>query len=296
MPQSSMRTSFCLLLLVTTFFSCAQKQNELETTFTFPDSLKEVSGMVRNQDKSFWVLQDSGNANEVYKIDESGKVLHTLQVVNQTNNDWEELTSDKEGNLYIGDFGNNKNTRRNLQILKINHSDLDKTQASASEIIHFTYPEQKDFPPAKTELLYDSEAFILYEDNFYIFTKNRSKGFDGTSLIYKVPNSPGNHKAILIETFKTCGKYSSCAITAAAISPDQKTIILLSHSQIWTLKNFSTQNFFNKNELQVHSLHHDSQKESISFGDNNTLYIADEFKKGIGGKVYKVDLNNLSKN
>lgn len=291
-----MRTSFCLLLLATTFFSCAQKQNELETTFVFPDSLKEVSGMVYNQDNSFWVIQDSGNANEIYKVESSGKIVHTLQINNQTNNDWEELTSDKEGNLYIGDFGNNKNTRKNLQILKIKQSDLDKSQTTASEVIQFSYPEQIDFPPAKTELLYDSEAFILYEDNFYIFTKNRSKGFDGTSLIYKVPNSAGNHKATLVDTFKTCGKYSSCAITAAAISPDQKTIVLLSHSQIWTLNNFSTQNFFNKKELKAHSLHHDSQKESVSFSDNNTLYIADEFKKGIGGKVYKVDLKNLSKN
>lgn len=291
-----MRTSFCLLLLATTFFSCAQKQNELETTFVFPNSLKEVSGMVYNQDNSFWVIQDSGNANEIYKVESSGKIVHTLQINNQTNNDWEELTSDKEGNLYIGDFGNNKNTRKNLQILKIKQSDLDKSQTTASEVIQFSYPEQIDFPPAKTELLYDSEAFILYEDNFYIFTKNRSKGFDGTSLIYKVPNSAGNHKATLVDTFKTCGKYSSCAITAAAISPDQKTIVLLSHSQIWTLNNFSTQNFFNKNELKAHSLHHDSQKESVSFSDNNTLYIADEFKKGIGGKVYKVDLKNLSKN
>lgn len=287
-----MRTSFSLLLLLATFFSCAQKSNQFETVFTLPSSLSEVSGMVYNKDKSFWVLQDSGNANELYKLHPNGQITHTLQIVNQKNNDWEELTTDTAGNLYIGDFGNNKNTRKNLQILKINQTDLTKKEAAPSAIISFSYPEQKEFPPAKTNLMYDAEAFILYQNYFYIFTKNRSKGFDGTSLIYRIPNRPGHHEAELVDTFKTCGNYKACAITGAAISPDQKTIVLLSHSQIWTLTNFSTEKFFDEKELQVYSLHHNSQKESLSFEDNHSLYISDEVKKGIGGAVYKFTIPN----
>ena len=45
--------------------------------------------MVYNKDKSFWVLQDSGNANELYKLHPNGQITHTLQIVNQKNNDWD---------------------------------------------------------------------------------------------------------------------------------------------------------------------------------------------------------------
>ena len=282
-----MKSSYILVLYLITLASCAQKTSSLETVFNLPDTLSEVSGMVYNQDESFWVLQDSGNESELYQLDNVGTVIHTLQIPNYKNNDWEELTTDEEGNLYIADFGNNKNTRKNLQILKIDQADLNKKQATPSAVIQFSYPEQTEFPPAKTALLYDAEAFILYQNNFYIFTKNRSKGFDGTSLIYRVPNRVGQHKAELIDTFKTCGKHSACAITGVAISPGQKTIVLLSHSQIWTLSNFSTEKFFDEKELQAHPLHHNSQKESLSFKNNQTLYISDEVKKETGGKVYQ---------
>lgn len=288
--MAPMKNVFSMLLLLLTLCSCAQQQTQTKEVFSFENKLTEVSGMVYNADKTFWVLQDSGNKNELYRVDSTGSIIHTLELVNQNNTDWEELTSDSQGNLYIGDFGNNKNSRKNLRILKINQSDLNKDKAEASAVINFKYPEQTLFPPAKENLLYDAEAFVLYQNHFYIFTKNRSKGFDGTSLIYRVPNQDGAHQATLISSFKTCAKYSACAITAAAISPDQKTIVLLSHSQLWTLKNFTQELFFKPENLNVYPLNHNSQKESVAFKDNQTLYLADEVKKEIGGKVYTFTL------
>lgn len=47
--------------------------------------------------------------------------------------------------------------------------------------VSFYYPEQRTFPPEKTEKFYDAEAFFLVGDHFYLITKNRSKGFGGTA-------------------------------------------------------------------------------------------------------------------
>lgn len=275
------------------FGSCSQKSDLIQDYATLPSHLKEVSGLSYDaSSRSFWMLQDSGNANELYQVDSLGQVIHTLKIDKQKNNDWEELTADKEGNLYIGDFGNNKNNRRNLQIIKVNKNNLTATTAEADYVITFEYPEQKEFPPKATEMLYDAEAFFYYDDHFYLFTKNRSKAFDGTSLVYKIPNIAGHHQAEYVQTFRGCNIYKHCAITGAAISPDQKTFVLLSHTKLWVIDNFNP-NAILDGRIQEHKLHHDTQKEAVTFGDDSTLYIADEVKKKSGGKVYKVDLNQL---
>ena len=55
-----------------------------------------------------WAVQDSGNESKLFNIDDKGGVIGEVNV-GITNNDWEDLTCDAEGNLYIGDFGNNNN-------------------------------------------------------------------------------------------------------------------------------------------------------------------------------------------
>lgn len=241
-------------------------------------------------DGTYWVVEDKGNKNELYQFNPEGKLRHTLRVKNTKNTDWEDLTTDDAGNIYIGDFGNNKNTRQDLRIIKIGKDSLPHQRALPSAVISFYYPEQKDFPPQKTELLYDAEAFFLWEDWFYIFTKNRSKGFDGTTLVYKVPNQEGHHPAILVGKLKTCAFYKHCALTGAAISPDKKTIALLSHSKVWLLTGFDADSL-PEADMEEINLHHVSQKESVAFLDNETLLLADEVKKNTGGKVYKLHLN-----
>ena len=60
------------------------------------------------------------------------------------------------------------------------------TYAQGEYKISFSYPEQKEFPPKKKEMFYDVESFFEHNGYFYLFTKNRSKGFDGTAFIYKI--------------------------------------------------------------------------------------------------------------
>lgn len=276
-----------------TFTGCGQKTEITKEFAMLPSQLKEVSGLFYDSNTtSFWTLQDSGNKNELYQLDQTGKLVHTLKVLQTKNIDWEELTADNEGNLYIGDFGNNKNERKDLTIYKIDKANLTEAEVNPTAKITFSYPEQTEFPPQKTEMMFDAEAFFFYNNNFYIFTKNRSKDFDGTSYVYQVPNKEGHQEAKLVQTFKGCNDYDNCAITGAAISPDEKTFVLLSHSKIWTVEDFNP-NAILDGKITMHKLKHNSQKESISFKDDHTIYIADEVKKDTGGKIYQVDLNVL---
>lgn len=250
-------------------------------------SLKEVSGL-KYVNGSLWALEDSGNTSSIYKISLKGKTEQEVKITNVKNNDWEDIAADKQGNLYIGDFGNNDNDRKNLAIYKLDAGKLN----TVTSIISFYYPEQKQFPPKKSNLIFDVEAFLEHNGNFYLFTKNRSKGFNGDVQVYKVPNKAGNHAAKLLGTIPTCDNFRKCAITGADISADGTKAVLLSGGKIWMMTNFGSENFVGA-KMQVYDLNHLSQKEGVCFKDNNTLLIADEKDKKEGGKLYELSLSGL---
>lgn len=283
-----------VFLLSSLFSFCQRDSSIINELYALPKALKEVSGIIFIQSSQLtWALEDSGNANQIYGLNGQGKVEKAITIAQTQNIDWEDITKDATENLYIGDFGNNDNIRKDLAIYKIDKDSLNNQSVIPSYKISFAYPEQTEFPPKKSKMVYDVEAFIEYNNNFYLFTKNRSKGFDGTTFLYKVPNQAGFHQAQLLGQFKADGNYQNAAITSAAISPDRKKVVLLSHSQVWIFENFASDNFFSGKVNKV-SLNHFSQKEAICFKDNKTLLIADEKTKKIGGRVYQLDLMKIN--
>jgi hypothetical protein len=283
------------VILVFIFVSCENSENDtLKKVFEFPKNLDEVSGIALGSDKFIYTIQDSGNKNEIVVVDSLGTISRKIKLPSLENNDWEDLTFDKNENLYIGDFGNNNNDRKDLAIYKINKNDLNEENVDNTSKISFDYPEQKEFPPNKKNLFFDVEAFFEYKNNFYLFTKNRSKNFDGTSYVYKIPNIVGHHHAQLIKTIKTCKDQKTCAITSAAISPNGKQFVLLTHTKIWLFENYNNDDINNAKMTEL-QLNHNSQKEAVCFKNQNTLFIADERVKNKNGNLYEIDLKNLKK-
>lgn len=125
-----------------------------------------------------------------------------------------------------------------------------------------------------------------------MFTKNRSKNFDGTSLVYKIRNAAGVQQAQLIGKIKTCDTYNSCQITGAALSPDKGKIVLLCHDKVFLLSGFKGGTVLNGTKT-LFGLGHFSQKESIAFIDNNQLLIAEEAEKKGRSKMYLTSLRQL---
>lgn len=279
--------SACILWSCNPKAQDAPKNDELKVEFSLPKKLKEVSGIALSKDKkTIWVIEDQGNKNRVYGLDMKGQQVADVLVENAENRDWEDITADTQGNIYIGDFGNNDNNRQDLAILKIGLQNTEQKTAKVVETIKFHYEGQTEFPPKKSNWLYDCEAFIEMNGNFYLFTKNRSKGFDGTFLVFQVPNREGDFEAKLIGKLKLDGKYSDAAITSAAINSAKDKIVLLSHKNIHVLSGFKADDF-NTAKIEKISLNHNSQKESVVFLNDKTLLIADEKDKQTGGNVYR---------
>lgn len=255
-----------------------------------PSTLKEVSGTETTSNSDLvWMLNDSGNKPEIYGVNTKGNIKKTVKI-DAKNHDWEDLTSDKQGNLYIGDFGNNENKRKNLVILKINATDLDSDKKVKPERIRFSYPSQKKFPPKKKQRFFDAESFFWHNNNLYIFTKSRVKHQFGKTSLYKVPAKAGEHIAEYLGSYEFC-KDMECWITSADISDDGKKMVLLSPHKAWIFSNFNNDNFLDS-EPEGLTFEHESQKEGVCFKNDNTLYITDEKAHGAGGKLYEFFLVN----
>ena len=240
------------------------------------NSLEEASAAeITTQSDLIWTIQDSGNDSALIGLNDKGNIIRDITITNASNIDWEDLTSDQYGNIYIGDFGNNNEKRKIFRILKIKHEDLIKNSTTA-EIIEFTLP--------KTLKSKDFEAFFILKNSFYLFSKETKK-----FVILKVPNKIGRHEAIVRSDFNLDGKNNK--ITSADISNDGKTVALLNHDKLWKLSGFEDDDFFS-GDIEELSFEHDSQKEGIGFKNNSTVIISDERNGSSGGNLYSFNIKS----
>lgn len=277
---------FLILLFL---IACSCKTGNLKIIADLPKTLDEASGIetIKNSDV-IWMLNDGGNSPKLFEVSVNGKIKRALKI-NAKNNDWEDLTTDEEGNIYIGDFGNNSNQRKNLAILKVSKDSLKNIGGINIERISFKYPNQTKFPPKKKEQYFDCEAFFHFNDSLYLFTKSRVKNDFGKTNLYKIPAKQGHHIAEFISSFNSCPKLN-CWITSADISNDGKKVVLLNSKSIWLFTDFKGSDFLGGIATEF-PLNHVSQKESICFKDKKTVYITDEKAHGLDGNLYEFKFN-----
>ncbi|SNY94582.1 hypothetical protein [Flagellimonas pacifica] len=285
-------SKFSAILALVFLQGCAQKPYYGDLTYLgkLPSKLSEVSGIATFDQSRAWVLEDNGNKDIIYAINLEGKLVKEFKVKHAKNNDWEDLAKDKKGNLYIGDFGNNDNDRKNLTIYKLPNPNQEKGSSIPAEKIEFYYPQQKEFPPSKKELLFDAEAFFHWNDHLYIFTKDRSRPYLGKTLVYKVPDKKGTYEARLIGTLNLCNEQHHCSVTGADISKDGKTLALLGYGYLYLIRDFELEHLSFAKISRTY-LKHETQMESICFLDDSTLLIADEQSQTKGRNLYSYKLD-----
>lgn len=278
------------LLPALLLWSC-NGQRGLHPLSRFPLVLNEISGMATlNGGKTCWAINDGGNPAAIYETDSAGNLLKTKYIAGATNVDWEDLTRDPAGNLYVCDMGNNDNLRTNLCIYRIPRPDTGRSDTLHAEAIHFRYENQHAYPPAKPLRHFDAEACVWLRDTLWIFTKNRTKPWTGFTRLYALPAQPGNHIAILVDSFHTgTNDRTRGWVTGAALSPDQTRLALLCSDRIWF---FDIQKGKNIMHYPVKKIlfKEFTQKEAICFTDNHTLYLSDEWSPTLqnGGTLYQL--------
>jgi hypothetical protein len=162
------------------------------------EKIHETSGLNVMNGK-LYTFNDSGNAPELFELDKTtGKIVSTLKI-NGKNKDWEALTNDGN-NFYIGDFGNNDGTRKDLEIYKIPF-EKKSIKNDSVKIISFKYSDQIEFVPKYTETDFDAEAVIYLNGNIHLFTKEWTS--KSTTHYIINPEISKQQEAKKVESYKT---------------------------------------------------------------------------------------------
>jgi hypothetical protein len=245
-----------------------------------PSEVTESSGLAEaDEPGTFFTHNDHGAGGTppvLFKVSSSGKLLKKYTVSGATNQDWEDLTNDSNGNIYIADTGNNSGKRTDLKIYKAPASN-----PSQAQVISFSYSDKPEPGESKKGKKgkkkpahsFDCEAIFWHNGKLYLVTKDRSKS--GEARLYELPDSPGNYTARLVST-----KPMKDEVTAADLSPDGSKLALMSVGKLHVFK-VSGNDFLAGNAQEI-SLGNVGQTEGLVFTDNNTIIFTNE-----AGQIFK---------
>jgi hypothetical protein len=241
----------------------------------FPEVLQENSGMTEYADL-LWNINDGGNEAAVFGFNAIDTVVDQKIIIKgAVNTDWEDISQDSQ-HLYIGDFGNNLGSRRDLRIYIVNKSDIlpSSDSIAIAGIISFSYEDQTDFTPAANYTTpWDCEAFVVVEDSVILFTKDW-ESYE-TSL-YTLPAKPGNYAAKFRKRYDVSG-----LVTGAAYSGSRKELLLLGYENytpfISVVSDFELDNFSFAvvRKITFPGLQ-GTQTEGLAYSNDGSVYVSCE--------------------
>ena len=274
------------------FVSCEKKGNttgaydlpKMQTVSLSPiahiehEEVSESSGLVKSRAYPgyYWTHNDSSGDTHLYAIRVDGdekKNAPILKLKNAENMDWEDVSMDRFGHIFVGDVGNNRQNREILQFYVI--PELSKN--GAVKKYSFRYPDY--IKPVKKDN-FDCEALFHFNDKLYLLTKHRD---DRKTKLYRFDELKENevlspHK---IYTFDIGGQ-----VTAADMCPEQKQLAVLTYDSIWLFKNFEGDRFFSG---EVYFLPISAQQcEALCFDNKNEIIITNEQRE-----IFKVDVHEF---
>jgi hypothetical protein len=269
-----------IVLFILFFFSVSISivAQKIQKIARLPEIVTESSGLIFFNDTLLITHNDSGDKPILYFVNLKGKLIHQVIVNNANNVDWEDITKDDKGNIYIADIGNNSNQRKDLRIYKIKSQNLLNVNSLNAEIIEVSYNEQTDFPPKDEALNFDAEGIAYHNDSLWIITKCRSIPFEGNAYIYKFPAKSGKYN-LKRKTHLFIGKdgFTKDAVTSLDIYNDQ--LYILTYNRILIYKLIDNKLEFDK---QFYTKPY-TQKEAITLKNKNEIYLTDESTKILGG-------------
>ena len=219
----------------------ARGQLLLEPAASFDSpAINESSGLAasRRFPGLYWTHNDSGDTAVIFAVDREGRLVgKPVRLLGATNVDWEDIAADGAGNLWIGDFGNNLNSRTDLCLYVLPEPDPRvEEKVRVTKRIAIRFPDQSLFPPPRWE--YDAEALFVAFGKPYVLTKHRGSS---TTRLYRLDQGDDGFSAplTLVGTFDVGGM-----VTAADASPDGRRILVLTYNALWLFEARSGDDYF----------------------------------------------------
>lgn len=204
--------------------------------------LPEPSGLAAGTSPGvYWTHNDSGDGPVIYAVTAEGRLLGAFRVVGAQARDWEAITADGAGHLYVGDIGNNANARRDLTVYRVPEPAISpgtatvvEGEVSVDRAIRFHYPEQTRFPPSARN--FDAEALFWdgQTNALYLLTKHRG---DMATVLYRFDDLESSSSTPLSQRgrFVVGGDPDNFGgmVTGADLSPDGRFLAVLTYHALF---------------------------------------------------------------
>lgn len=263
---------------------------ELVCSLAIP--MLETSGLAPYTNDVWITHNDGGGETELYFFSQTdGHIVGNLKLNGAENVDWEELAFDQNGHLYVGDFGNNLNRRKELVIYKLKPEQIHPNGTETPEIIRFGFADQTSFPPKLSGWHYDVEAMVILHDSIHLFTKNRGKPFNGYTYRYVIPAQAGQWQAKKVDSLflGTEGIREEFWVSSAYYDGTSQTLALLTYQRLFLLSpwNGQTLALVPKQTYRMGVLR---QREALAFKDGK-WWLTEEGNGYQRGHFYTLNLS-----
>ena len=170
----------------------------------------------RQYDGVYWTLNDSGNPAALYAVQPDGELIAEVAVTGAENYDWEALAGDDDGNLWIGEIGNNSRERDDLALFVVPEPDPHR-DAEVEVVARYPYRY-----PAENV---DAEGLFLVDGVPHIVSKEA-----GRAVLYRFPELREGEQVVLAAV----GELPSARlVTGADISPGGRRLVVCTYDEFW---------------------------------------------------------------
>jgi hypothetical protein len=199
------------------------------------------------------------------------------------NTDWEALTADGQGNLILGDVGNNLSRRKELAFYVFKEPALGAKEVAEFKKYTFSWPDQTVYPDP--EISHDCEATFFVRGKLYLLTKHRR---DTLTDLWRADLPAVGEQATLTKLARFDAKGM---VTDASVSPDGKRLAILTYRMVWVFDLPATGEAFFQGPAKVAPLSPPLlswQLEGSAWHDAQTLLLGSE-----QGDLFKLPLSAL---
>lgn len=192
--------------------------------------VKEASALVasRRHDGVLWTLCDSRNRAQLYAIDRSGRLLGEFEVEGGVNLDWESLSIDDAGRLYIADVGNNLRVPMRW-VYQVAEPDVAQPEEPAETVDRDPEPVkgsvrvEKAFAYTFPGEPFDVEGTFIHGKSLYLVSKEREH-----AGLWSLPIAESGP----VELTMVCELRDVDRATGADVSPDGSELMICTYTQV----------------------------------------------------------------
>lgn len=263
-----------------------------------PARIEELSGLTASATYPgvVWGHGDSGQPPVLWALDlehgelafppylakefDNGATWPGLTLEGASNIDWEDLTT-LNGWLYLGEFGNNGNARRDLGLWALPEPNPRATERQRPAFfLPFHYPEQQRFPAEAWE--FDAEALFADPEHnaLYLLTKHRKAGdvrrFIPGAKLYRIPLDGSRTASTALTLIDQHDEMT--AVTAAELSPSGAWLAVLTYRTLWLFPRPAAGERWLSGSAYSRPLPflETRQAEALSWRDDTTLLLGNE--------------------